>query len=390
MKIMYLIATLGHGRGGHFYSLRTTAESLDDIIDPYIVNIGKFHSPVIDSAKVPHETIYFNGWDLIGATISLIKIIRREKPDIIHTFDARILWFGRIMSRIYKIPLIHTIPGGPNPVGNFPFVKECILYSQENLDYFKKESKFQTSNFYLIPNRVNVIESDKDRIKLLKEKINPEKKTFLRIARFGPAYKKSMIQAIDLIFILNQKNIPVQLIFIGAIEDTSVHKEIVNYIQDVNLTDDIYIFTNDTFTINASELIEVADCVIGTGRGIMEAASQQKVLFTPVSDSKYPVLVTEDNFINFFNTNFSPRNHLSDSLKNKNVENTIEIMKDDSQLEKSKSFSEKVFKEYFFIDTKKKIYKNIYLNILYNNEISKLDYMENFLRMIKTFTRKVR
>jgi len=382
-KVMYLIGTLGHGRGGHFYSLKTTAESLVDVIEPLVVNIGRNNSPVIDSMNVKHYTVLFSGWNIVKTISSLSDLIKKENPDVIHTFDTRVLWFGRFLSQKFKKPIIHTVCGGPNPNGYFPFIKECIVYSKENLDFFQKMPKLHKSKFYFIPNRVQEIKTDNKRIAKIQKKVNITK-TFLRISRFNAAYKKSMIEAIDLVMYLNNRQIKTQLILVGTIEDKVVYQDVVDYIH-LNLVKNVYIFTEDLFTINASELINIADYIIGTGRGLMEAASCHKVLLTPVVNSKFPVLVTEDNFVNMFNTNFSPRNFLPEALIDQNIDNIVKMIQDTHYANSLKSFSKKIFEEYFFIETKKEEYKKIYTSIIYKKEKNILDYIENFLRTIRVY-----
>jgi len=386
-RVMYMIGTLGHGRGGHFYSLRTTAEALNGTIKPFVVNIGKNNSPVIDSAEVPKETVLFNGWNIIKTIRSLVKLVKEEKIDIIHTFDTRVAWFGRFLSVYYKIPIIHTVCGGPNPVEFSSHIKYCILYSQENLDYVQNIEKFKDVQLYLIPNRVGISKIDVERINLIKKSIKLEGKTFLRIARFDSAYKKSMVEAIDLIQYLNQKNLKTQLILIGAIENSVVYEEILAYIRD-NFIENIYVLTDDIFTINASELIEVADFIIGTGRGLMEAASQNKIILTPVKDSEFPILVNKDNFMSFFSTNFSPRNAMGNNLKNENIEHIVDVLKNINSFKKAKRNSEFFFKEYFYIDSKKNEYEKIYKNLEYQGDsLFNFEEIKSFLRTIKRYIR---
>jgi len=384
-KVIYLISTLGHGRGGHFYSLRTTAEALNSVIDAHIVNIGKCHSPVVDSAKVPHTTIYFTGWNFVSTIIILFKLIKKEQPDVLHSFDANAYLFAKTVSFFYKKPIVHTLCGGPNPTGYYPRVKNFILYSQENLDYMVDKKGFQDSVFFLISNRVAEIKLDSKRIELLRKSISSKHKTFLRIARFTDAYKNSMIQAINLNFFLNNKGFASQLIIIGAIEQDKIYKEILGYIKTKRIKN-VHIITDDYFTVNASELIGIADCVIGTGRSFMEAASKGKILLTPVEDYEYPVLVMQENFNNFFKTNFSPRNKAVSYVKEKNLENIVKLFNNTKFFEENKRSSMFYFKEYFDINTKIDTYNEIYKNIFYD-KIFFTDTIVHFFRTIRNFIR---
>ena len=388
-KVMYFITKNTRGRGGHYYSLKTTVKALNEKIEPYIVTISKINSPETDELHVVDTTIYCNGWNFIYVVFALMRIVQKEKPAVFHAFDSSVLLFARIISYVYKIPLLYTKCGGENPAGFYPYAKEIILYSYENLEFFKSESKLKSSNFYLIPNRVGKIKKDEKRITLIREKIDLTKKTFLRIARFGSAYKKSIMQAIDLILFLNSKGIEVQLVLIGIIQEMKAYNEIIDYIGKHKKLR-IYIFSEDEFTINASEMIDLTDCVIGTGRSLMEAASRNKILFTPVEESKLPVLITEKNFIEFFNTNFSPRNQLSKDLLNKNEKNILRLFESHEYFLKQQHFSKLVFEKYFNIDIKKEEYYHIYSRIKYDKTINILNFIEHFIRTIVSFFKKIK
>jgi hypothetical protein len=385
MKIMYLITTMGHGRGGHFYSLKTTAESLSNEIEAHIVNIGINNSPVIDRTNVPHTNIIYTGWNIFSAINQLKKIIKQFNPTVIHSFDYQAHSFARILSYISQIPLVHTKCGGPNPSGYYPFVKNFILYSSENLEYFKSLSKYRDTDFYLIPNRVNKVQSDEQRVALIHQQIDLGKKTFLRIARFGPTYLNSIKQSINLVEMLNHQGHYSQLIIIGTIEDKGIYNKIISMSENKNF---IYIFTDDKFTINASELIDVADIVIGTGRSLMEATSMNKIVMTPVQGEKYPILVDNNNFQELLSTNFSPRNFLPKEDMENGMLNLFQILDNNKDFVEAKSFSKYIFEEYFNIQTKKSLYLSLYRGANPNKEKKLLDTIENMLRTLRNFLKE--
>ena len=385
-KVMYLIASNYHGIGGHYYSVRTTAEALQEIIDPIIVVIGKTKSPVIELAKVPHINVYSNGWNIFMVIKNLIKIIREEKPDILHGFDWGVLFYARILGFIFKIPHINTLPGGGNPTAYYPYTKNLILYSQENFDYFKSHNKFKTTNLYLIPNRITALTKDQNRITMIKEKLDNSKKTFLRISRFALHYKESLKQAINLVEFLNKKGFKTQLLLIGTIAEKDTYNEIIEYIK-IKKEANVYVFTEHLFTVNASELIDLADFVIGTGRGFMEASSRAKIMLTPIMGSEYPVLINEENFMGYFNTNFSPRNKLTIDDAEYNLANIISLLKKKEANMKAKEFSKAMFDKYFDINKKKDEYRQLYLSLEYEKKIYFFEFIEHFLRQFRSSIR---
>lgn len=117
MKVCYLITTLGHGRGGHFYDLRTTAEALSRRLECVILNVGVCASPVIDSASVRSHNVWCNGFDVLRQSS---RILAREGADVIHAFDARVVFLAGALSAMHRKPLVLTKCGGPNPKWYYP------------------------------------------------------------------------------------------------------------------------------------------------------------------------------------------------------------------------------------------------------------------------------
>jgi UDP-N-acetylglucosamine:LPS N-acetylglucosamine transferase len=386
IKVLYLISSNKHGNGGHYYSLRTTAEALSDVIEPSIVVIGKTTSPVIESSSISHKYVYNNGWNNIISIVNIIKIIQKEKPDVIHGFDWGIPLFGRIASFLFKIPFVNTLPGGGNPTVYYPYVDNLILYSHENYKFFKSNKKFKNTNLYLIPNRVLAVKDDKSRLAELRKEIFRNKKTFLRISRFAEHYKESIMQAINLVTWLNNKNFDTQLVLIGTVEDQDVFNEIKNYLK-LNDEKNVFIFTQELFTINASQLIDVADFVIGTGRGFMEASSKNKIMFTPIKGATLPVLIDEENFLRYFDTNFSPRNVLSEEGIKENENKIFDLLSNENKMNETKVFSRKIFSQYFDINMKKEYYRDLYENIEYKNNLNSFELIELYLRQMRSTIR---
>ncbi len=385
-KVMYFISSNKKGIGGHYYSLKTTAEALEDVIDPLIVVIGKVKSPVIELTHIPKTYIYSNGWNVVAVVFQLINLIKKEKVDIVHSFDWQAFFYVRIMSFLFKIPQINTLPGGGNPIVYFPYSDNLILYSKENFTYFQLNKKFKESNLYCIPNRIGTLKEDTTRINKLSKYLDCSRKTFLRISRFALHYLESIKQAINLVVVLNKQGFKAQLIIIGTVEEQVVYDDIIKYIKSKN-EKNIFIFTENYFTVNASELINIADFIIGTGRGLMESAAMSKVLLTPVKNSEYPALINEKNFIHFFSTNFSPRNQVADE-KSRNLEEIKTLFKEPKKLQYLRLFSKEMFMRYFDITAKKREYDNLYNTVVYNSKHNIFEFIEHFLRQLRSVTRK--
>jgi len=364
MKIAFFITTLGHGSGGHFYSFKTTVTALSDTNTIVVVNIGLYESPIVNSIQgVKVYNVYFNGLNFLNLLFSIIKIIKYEKPNIIHSFD--IFPFLRIFSFLYRIPLINNKCGGPNPDKWFPIVRHLILYSKENLDYFKKNPSYRNTKLYFIPNRILKVKIDEVRLQKLKTTLITNGKVILRISRISSYYKESLVQAINLSNKLYEDGVDNTLVILGLVQEKDVLEEL-----KLIANNNVIFINNKEFTQSASELINIADIVIGTGRGLMEAASLGKALLTPMKNSKHPVLLTVSNFENLFYYNFSERNELSDFNEIANYRNIKKIIIDQKQLKASQEFATYTFEQYFNIKNKITAFSEIYTNadckILFN------------------------
>lgn len=198
---------------------------------------------------------------------------------------------------------------GHLPKKFYPHANSLILYSLEDKEFFESKKSFNKSKIYLIPNRVNEkkLEQSDTNVNTIKNILPKGTTVFLRIARIGVSYKESILQAINLVADLNKKGIPSTLVVIGVVEDFGIY----SLLQE-KAGDNALFFTKSEFTINASKNISVADFVVGTGRGFMEAALLGKPVLAPTRNRSYPELVDFNNFNLIFKTNFSQR-YLSDN-----------------------------------------------------------------------------
>lgn len=302
MKVLYLIYVAGHGRGGHFYSLLETANKISEHKEVVIVSLGVNRSPVFE--KSPEKYIHIEDEGLVRTTKRLVEVARQEKAGLIHSFDIRAFLFARLVSLFTGFPLLLTKCGGSNPKRYFPYHSDIVLFSPENHVWFKEKEKFKKTNTPVIANRVDIDPSRQDLIRIaeLRQYLVPDTPVILRIARIGTGYEKSILQGIRLTERLNASGVSVQFLLIGAIQDECVFNNLMEFSGD-----NVKIITDDRFTINASELINVADVVIGTGRSFMEAALLNKVMLSPASNLSLPVLAITGRVENIFKVNFSER-----------------------------------------------------------------------------------
>lgn len=299
MKVIYFITASEFGRGGHYYSLLKTANEIGEHEEVTIISIGIKRSPVLEQSRVKY--IHIDYTSIFKTLVNVLRVIENENANILHAFDSQAFFYANCASIFNKIPLVLTRCGGENPK-YYPYNKELIVYTIENHDFFRKNIRFKNTNLSLIANRVEREVQDYKKINKIKKYLKPSVPTVLRIARISNAYKKSILQSIYLIKILNERNIAAQLVIVGYIQDQQVFNELVKH-----ASDKVYFFTETEFTINASSLIDVADFVVGTGRGFMEAALLGKIMLVPTANTNIPILVRQDKVLEIFRVNFSPR-----------------------------------------------------------------------------------
>lgn len=380
MKVLYLISTMEphSGRGGHYYSLRTTAEEMSKKLDCAIVVIGKRESPVINQSKIKIYNLIYKKISIVKVIKDLKNIIDIECPQVIHSFDEDTFFFGSLISNIVKKPYIHTKCGGPNSRIAFPKVNNLILFSQEDVKFYQSSRRFKKTNLFFIPNRIREIPSDLLRIKNIKLSVDcNESKIFLIISRLEEYKKNDILQAINLVKKLNSDGIKTKLIIIGALQDVNVGKKIKE-----NMDNNIYLFTDDKYAINASQLIDVADLVIGGGRSFMEAALKGKIMLCPLKNSNYPLLITEENFQSAFDQNFSSRLTIDNFDPDNNYKQIIQVLVDEEYADNVTSFIKSVSSEHFEISSQLNRYCKIYNEAKYKMHFSILDILTQYFRMV--------
>lgn len=358
MKVLFFISVMGHGRGGHFHSLNHIVEALSYHLDAQIVTVGKGKSHIIENNKSFLTHVNTDRFGFYGFRKRIMKIIFDFQPDILHCFDLNI--YNLLKIGIYPMPVRIVVNkcGGPDPI-DFPTVSHLVLFSEENKQWFEGKPKFKKTAIYLIPNRVN-------RKELLVEgnggvKKNDENFTFVRICRIGKSYQKSLEDSIRLIqkLILVGRS-HVCLYIIGSIEDVNVLQKL----QEQSHGFPIKFLSDDIYTKKGSDMLYLADAVIATGRGIMEATALGKPVLTPAVNADIPILVAESNFSDFFTTNFSQRNVALAENLDSNFEDILSVIDNKEIYLKLANCSENIFLEHFDVNNGVAKYLKVYIELL--------------------------
>lgn len=372
-----MISCFGHGIGGHYYSLKTTADAVSEFSNVFIVSVGTTNCPLFSDLPNYHSII--TKQPSIKNIIQLCRFIDENRIDVIHSFDEHIYLFSRIASLIKGCKIIHTKCGGLLPGRFFPSVDNIVVYSNEDEKYFLSHKKFKKARVHFIPNRVFKINVDYESISKIKSMLPSDLYIFLRISRFSGLHEKSIIASIELIRRLSSLGKPVQLVIIGVIQDKEVYERIKSA-----LPDNVFFETRPEYTVNATRLIELADFVIGTGRGAMEAIVHGIPLLSPVKDSETPIFVQPETVQKFLSFNFSERTELEESDLSGNYAKLLDVIDSKEILNDYLTKMSKFSEEYFEIKSALGKYKNLYAN-LPSARFTLIDLMLHFIKVYRFY-----
>ncbi len=366
---------MGHGSGGHFHSLNHISQEIGKNIPVSIVTIGPGFSPVLKKNRHFSQSIYFNGWSLFNLRSDIHQILKKNEPTIIHFFDINVYNIIKPLLPKKKYGLVVNKCGGPNPI-EFPRVENLILFSGENKNWFKNQQKYIKTSIFLIPNRARQIELKSNKL------INKpqDRFCFLRIARIGEAYIKSINDSIDLILSLrNDHNLEVCIYIIGTIQNENIYKILKERIKPHQGY--IHLLTDEEYTQEASNMLYLADAVIATGRGIMEAASLKLPILTPAKNSSFPILINSENYVSFFTTNFSERNEASEYDVQNNMKEIIEAINNKTSYKNHSNFAYSIFEKFFNI---KKVFEK-YLEVYNQVDKKRISKFADFKLKLKSY-----
>lgn len=367
---------MGHGRGGHFHSLNHISRNIGNELPIYIATIGPGNSDVIQNNPFFLNHIYFNGLNILSLKRELEKILKDVKPDILHCFDVYSYDVIRPFVNGQKFKFVVNKCGGPNPK-SFTKVDHLILFSIENKLWFDNEKKFQNTSIYVIPNRANRILTGN-----FKEIPKDENVfNFVRIARIGKSYVKGIRDTINLLNVLKDRyELNIKFYIIGTVQDDNIFRELL--IETENQKHIIFI-TEHKYTAEASKMLYLADAVVGTGRGVMEASSLGIPVLNPVKNSNMPVLITARNFNSFFTTNFSERSVATNEDLTSNIELIYKMVSNQKNYEEHKIFSNHIFEKYFDVANVFEKYFSVYQDAM--NQEQKSFRLNDIAEKLKSF-----
>lgn len=348
MKILYVISCNGGGNGGHNHSLNHISKAIEEKAEVKIVSVGLGEPNVLLSNPNYMGKLSFKWWNIWSLNQQLKDLYKTFKPDVIHCFDGSSALILMAQPFLFGEKIMYTKCGGPNERKMVAQVaSDVILFSKENYKDHIENPRFKKTDIHLIPNRINAVKTWE--VKEQKYIKNTSKFNFLRVARIGKTYMSSMLQAMNLVEKLNELNISkeIHLYIIGTVQDETVFNNLNEIASEKKIC---CTFITDEYTKEASKMLYLADAVLGTGRGVMEAMSLGLPTFVPVQGEELPSLLREENFQTFFKTNFSPRGKYQDYNLYNEISISKKLVEDDLFYEESSVFASDIAKEKFILN----------------------------------------
>lgn len=331
-----MIASRGHGSGGHFHSLMQVSSELSRSLNVGIVVLGT-RSPVLEDSPLLLGYVP-RGVGLLRLNRHFRGFVESFNPDVVHCFDTDSLNTIHFLPSLWNIPIVLNKCGGPNPKRLRWQYADCIVnFSLENHLWFKSNDHYADCGLFLIPNRVSGIHLTAAAHRTIQKE---DAFCFVRIQRIG-AYQKTVQDCFNLLERLRHRY-KVHFYLIGRVQSSQELGKLEAYVAERQLP---VTFVTDKRASRGSELLYLADCVIGTGRSFMEAASLGVPVLAPARNLEVPVLVNEENFQSFFECNFSERT--SFSPQEDPVLAVESLIENRRAYEASSSAAKRLFEEYF-------------------------------------------
>lgn len=382
MNVLLVITTLGHGRGGHFHDVVTTAEALSRVASVGIVELGVTRSPILARATV-------RKWYVPADERAPLRMIDRLRyttsefrADVLNAFDTTAFAFARTAAALDRRPVVLTKCGGPNPIGRFPIAESMILYSRENFSYFQRQSRHSHTRLALIPQRALACGQDERLIEELRGGLDQARPTIVRICRFVPAYTPGLLKLISLIGRLNDTGTPCQGLFIGVPE----HRASVAVIRSA-CAQFCHMVTDERYTAAGARLLSVGTLVAATGRSVMEASALGLPVAVVSDHYDEPILMTAENVESLCEANASPRSVDPSYSRSINLERLRAIMSSDSAHREAGHLSKKLFTEYFDITSRCDDILEVYRTVRREWPIHPADWALNMARALRAIRR---
>lgn len=315
MEIIYIVGGSKRGLGGHQFSVRDLALSASSSNPASVIQIGAGTNPCFEAlgARFTFLPLRFHNPATIFRAIGELRTISKRRQVCFVAFDYLSLAFVRIAIRGLKQAYILCKPGGSNWPVRTSDVPAFLLFSVENLDYFKAHQPEVAKRSFLIQGRVHrVAESGPVETEAFDE--IPFKRKLLCVARFAPEKKIIFERAIALFEAHFPEDTEVCLCLLGLPSHESTVEAIRVRVAASPLKHRVFFLTEPRYYQGASRFFSLAYLLIGNGRTVMESLSLGVPSLVATVEREQPVLLTEQSQPQLSVANLSTRSIVSDDV----------------------------------------------------------------------------
>ncbi|MFC1658644.1 glycosyltransferase family 4 protein [Candidatus Omnitrophota bacterium] len=141
MKILYVIANISFGGGENVFSQIAGRLNSDKYRVKFICLPGGFLEKRLRELEIPLIPVNFRSRFSVKVFLRLIKIMKSEKPDIVHSQGERVNFYARFAAKIARIPAIVSTIAAPVEEFNVNPIKKAVYiisghYSERLVDRF--------------------------------------------------------------------------------------------------------------------------------------------------------------------------------------------------------------------------------------------------------------
>lgn len=318
MNVLYLVfQTL---LGGHVLSASTIAREMrNQQISPFFAGAEGAMTEMI-KREMPFEPVdipIFHGtrqtyftWESFAAVRRLRAIVRQNKINLIHAFDARSYFHAYVAGLQERVPVLCTLCGGVDPYYNLPAAPILIVFSEEQKHKMVKTFHWPVDRVEVIRTRLDIRQIVDDRHRLNEEEaqalgLHPEIPKIMMISSFDSTKIRSIYKVLDAAEMLFSRNTRFQLVLIGG--KGHLHDQAQERARDIcRRYGPVSVILTGPI-MRAFRLLQRADVVLGVGRSAFEGMAYGKPTLI-VGETGYAGAMSPETVDTLAWYNFSGRN----------------------------------------------------------------------------------
>lgn len=307
-KVLHLSTTFNHKAGSTrrtSLSLKTGVELGHEMVNVFGKSGADYHGPGVRNIQLPALDKPIHPLNDLKAFWAILKVLRAERPDVLHTHLAKAGLVGRIAGLFQRdTRVIHTVHG-PTTAPSMPKAKRVVLNAMERFvrrmtdlyvfvgqelhDKYDRESLGDPAKSIVIftpksfARQADFADWKAGKQAYFRSETNTTDASFnlVYVARIVPS--KAQIEALKVVNILKNAGVPVTLSFVGVAlhaSEMEYHAQLEAFTKGNGLSDQVKFLGHRT---DAIDLIAGADGFLMTSKyeGLPNVAAEAAYGGTP-------------------------------------------------------------------------------------------------------------